>query len=316
MFRSRTVVCSLFAAAIAAFALPIVAMGAQGGAAAVESYFVGKEVVLKIDMPGSQKGVDLRFNKPVPMDWKEYGSRLKQFGTAIPKGNTSRVTSVVVKKDLIEFQLDGGGFGTFGDDTQTKVDSKTVEKTDYEKNLEQQISQTDDPDRKAQLQRDLDREQAKRQKQQASNDQAAQVASQLKAQQVAEKRTQGGSRFNLRWSGFIPPDQLNPETIMKLLATYVDFSAAQGNGAPPAAQDAPVTTASAAEGSSASPTAQLQRGMKMDDVNRLLGPGKQVSESVGDGGLKTQVYEYLTSDRKVDVTYVDGLVIRYNISPK
>jgi hypothetical protein len=251
------------------------------------------------------------------MDWKEYGSRVKQFGTAIPKGNTSRVTSVVVKKDMIEFQLDGGGFGTAGDDTQTKVDTKTIEKTDYEKNLEQQISETDDPDRKAQLQRDLDREQAKRQKQQAANDRAAQVASQIKAQQVSAKRSQGGSRFNLRWSGSIPPDQLNPDAIMKLLAEYVDFGSLQGGGAAPAAQDAAAAKpADSAGGSSASPTAQLQRGMKMDDVNRLLGPGKQVSESVGDGGLKTQVYEYLTSDRMVNVTYVDGLVIRYNISSK
>jgi hypothetical protein len=285
----------------------------------IESFFTGKEVVLKINMPGSQKGVDLRFNKPAPMDWKEYGSRVKQFGTAIPKGATSRVTSVVVKKDMIEFQLDGGGFGTFGDDTQTKVDSKVVEKTDYEKSLEDQISKTDDPDRKAQLQRDLDREQAKRQKQQAANDRTAQVASQMKAQKVADNRAGGGSRFNLRWSGSIPPDQLNPDAIMKLLAEYVDFSPIQGANAAPAAkadEAKQLDSAAAGGGDGGSPTSQLKRGMKIDEVNTLLGPGKQMSESVGDGGLKTQVYEYLTSDRKVDVTYVDGLVIRYTISSK
>lgn len=317
MSRSKMVVHSLLSAVVLALTLSIMAMGAEGNPASVQSYFVGREVVLKIDMPGSQKGVDLRFNKPAPMDWKEYGSRIKQFGTAIPKGNTSRVTSIVVKKDMIEFQLDGGGFGTAGDDAQTKVDAKTVEKTDYEKNLEQQISQTDDPDRKAQLQRDLDREQAKRQKQQAANDRAAQIASQIKSQQVADKRAQGGSRFNLRWSGSIPPDQLNPDAVMRLLAQYVDFGSSQGGSAAPAAQDSvPAMPADPAGSSSASPTAQLQRGMKMEDVNRLLGPGKQVSESVGDGGLKTQVYEYLTSDRKVDIIYVDGLVIRYTISSR
>jgi hypothetical protein len=32
----------------------------QSGASAVPSYFTGKQVILKIDMPGSQKGVDLR----------------------------------------------------------------------------------------------------------------------------------------------------------------------------------------------------------------------------------------------------------------
>jgi hypothetical protein len=54
--------------------------------------------------------------------------------------------------------------------------------------------------------------------------------------------------------------------------------------------------------------------MKMEEVTTLFGPGKQPSESVGDAGLKTQVYEYTTNDRRVEVTYVDGLVVRYSIS--
>jgi len=56
--------------------------------------------------------------------------------------------------------------------------------------------------------------------------------------------------------------------------------------------------------------------MKMEEVTTLLGPGRQLSESVGDGGLKTQVYEYLTSDRRVEVTYVEGLVVRFSIGSK
>jgi hypothetical protein len=65
-----------------------------------------------------------------------------------------------------------------------------------------------------------------------------------------------------------------------------------------------------------SPTAQLKRGMKIEEVTSLLGPGKQLSESVGDGGLKTQVFEYLTDDRRVEVTYVEGLVVRFSVSSK
>lgn len=48
----------------------------------------------------------------------------------------------------------------------------------------------------------------------------------MKAQQVADKRAQGGFRFNLRWSGSIPAEQLTPEAVMKLLADYVEFSGA------------------------------------------------------------------------------------------
>jgi hypothetical protein len=218
---------SRFAFFLAALALVSTPAVGQSGASAIQSYFTGKQVIVKIDMPGSQKGVDLRFNKPTPMDWKEYGSRIKQFGVAIHQGDVARVTAVVVKGDVIEFQLDGGGFGTFGDDTNTTVTAKPVEKSDYEKSLEKQIADTDDPDKKQQLQRDLDRERAHRERQDAVNQQQAQYASQVKAQTVAQNRTAGGSRFNLRWSGSIPPDQLTPEAVMQLLSEYVDFKGSQ-----------------------------------------------------------------------------------------
>jgi hypothetical protein len=310
MFRSTFVVATF------AFLLASVPAKAQD-AAAVQNYFNGKQVVLKIDMPGSQKGVDLRFNKPTPMDWKEYGSRMKQFGAAIHQGDVARVTSVVVKGDMIEFQLDGGGFGTFGDDTNTTVTAKPLDKSDYEKELERQIANTDDDDKRRSLQRDLDRERARRERQDAINQHQAQFASQQKAQVVAQNRLTGGSRFNLRWQGSIPADQLTPQAVMQRLSEYINFNAAQpGNAVAvsnPGAASAPADAAPA--GSSNVPaTAKLKRGMKMDEVTTLFGQGKLLSESVGDGGLKTQVMEYTTSDRRVDVTYVEGLVVRYSIT--
>jgi hypothetical protein len=270
--------------------------------------FVGKEVVVKIDMPGTQQGVDLRFNKDNPMNWKEYSNRLKTNGVAIRKGDTARVTGVVVKDDRIEFQLDGGGFGTFFDDSSSTVTPQTVDKSNYEKQLERDIANTTDDDQRRRLQRDLDRERARRQRQEDDNRAAAQVASQIKAQKVADQRLQGGSRFNLRWNGAIPPDQKNPEGVMKLLADYVSFDGAGQAGPPPPAMQN-------ASGNGAVPaTAQLKRGMKMEEVTNLFGQGKQVSESVSGDGLKTQVVEYVTGDRRVDVTYVEGLVVRYSIS--
>jgi len=47
-----------------------------------------------------------------------------------------------------------------------------------------------------------------------------------------------------------------------------------------------------------------------------LGQGRQLSESVRDHGLKTPVYEYLPGDRRVEVTYVEGLVVRFTISSR
>jgi hypothetical protein len=268
---------------------------------------VGQEVVLKMDMPGTQQGVDLRFDKDNPMNWKEYANRLKSNGASIRKGDSARVTSVVVKNDRIEFQLDGGGFGTFLDDSSTTVTPKTVDKSDYEKQLERDLSNTTDPDRRRQLQRDLDRERSRRERQESDNRAAAQIASQIKAEKVAGQRLQGGSRFNLRWAGAVPADQKNPDAVMKLLSEYVSFGGPQQAGPAPTAQNA-------AADASVPATAHLKRGMKMDEVSNLFGPGKQLSESVSGDGLKTQVVQYSTGDRSVQVTYVEGLVVRYSIS--
>ena len=138
----------------------------------------------------------------------------------------------------------------------------------------------------------------------------------MKAQQVADKRAQGGLRFNLRWSGSIPAEQLTPEAVMKLLADYVEFSGAvvPSSTSPAQSNAAPAATSNSTPAGSS--TAQLKRGMKMEEVTTLLGPGKQLSGSVGDAALKTQVFEYLSEDRRVEVTYVDGLVVRFSVSSK
>jgi hypothetical protein len=291
---------------------------AQSDAAALQSYFTGKEVLVKIDMPGTQKGIDLRYNKPTPMDWKEYASRIKEFGASIRKGDTARITAINVKKDMIEFQLDGGGFGTARDDSNTVVAAKHVDKSDYEKDLERQIANTDDPDRKRDLQRDLNRERSRRERINADNDRAAQVASQIKAQTVQANRNTGGSRFNLRWSGSIPSELLAPDAIVKLLADYIDFNAGQvnANANPAPGNSAAAPDAPAADAPAGSPTAQLKRGMTKNEVTTLFGNGKQLSESVGDAGLKTQVVEYLTPDRRVEITYVDSLLVRFSITSR
>ena len=87
---------SMFGIGLFAMAVTVGSWGAEN--VSIERYFPGKQVVVKIDMPGTQKGVDLHFNQATTMNWKEYSSRVKQFGPAIHKGDAARVTSVVVKK--------------------------------------------------------------------------------------------------------------------------------------------------------------------------------------------------------------------------
>jgi len=309
-------VCSVLLFSVAIAASPISAQ--NSGQAALQNYFVGKQVILQIDMPGTQQGVDLRMERDDPMDWKQYSGRLKQYGPALRSGDRATVTTLVVKKNLIEFQLDGGGFGTFWDDTRTTVAPYQVEKSGYEKQLERDLNNTTDPQRRRDLQRELDRERARRAREQRADDRAATIASQLKAEQVAEKRLRGGSRFNLRWNGSIPQEQLTPEAVMKLLDGYVDFGDLQAQKAilEPVAQNTADNAKGPASGAPSSPITQLKRGMQIGEVSEMLGLGRQLSQSTSEEGLKTQIFEYLPNDYRVEVTYVDGVVVRYSISSR
>jgi hypothetical protein len=296
------------------------ALAAQGsGQSALQSYFVGRQITLQIDMPGTAKGVDLRMDRDDPMDWKQYSSRLKEFGPAIRSGDRSTITTLVVKKNLIEFQLDGGGFGTFWDDDTTTVNPYHVDKSSYEKQLEREIRDTSDPQRKRDLQRELDRVRNQRNREQRADDRAAQIASQIKTQQVADKRIRGGSRFNLRWNGAIPQDQLTPDALMKMLEDYINFGNLQAEKPilqPTATNPATPSAPAAGAAASATPITQLKRGMQIGEVSDMMGLGRMVSQSTSEEGLKTQIFEYLPNDYRVAVTYVDGVVVRYSISSR
>jgi hypothetical protein len=284
----------------------------------LQNYFVGRQVRLEIDMPGTQQGVDLRMDRDDPMDWKSYSSRLKQFGPAIRSGDRSTITTIVVKKNLIEFQLDGGGFGTFWDDSSETVTPYHVEKSNYEKQLERDIRNESDPQRRRDMQRELDRVRNRRDREQAADNRAAMIASQLKAQQITDKRTRGGSRFNLRWAGAIPSDQLTPEAVIKLLDGYVDFGDVQAQKPilQATAQNTSAPASSAPAGGSSSPITQLKRGMQIGEISQMMGLGRRLSESTSEEGLKTQIFEYLPDDYRVEVTYVDGVVVRYSITSR
>lgn len=272
----------------------------QAGEADLRRAFLGKQILLKIDMPGSHHGVDLNLDRDDPMDWKQYSQRIKNFGVSIPRDRTATVTAIVVKKDLIEFQLDGGGFGTFGDDTSTTV-STYVPKSRYENDLERDLRRETDPNRRRRIQADLDRERSRRYREERIARQQAEAASAMKRQEVMDKRMRGGSRFNLR--RVVSVMDVMPEQLADWLREYADLGLRMSNTSPrpmPPAQSAPRNDGPA-----------LRRGMAIEEVTQKLGNGKLLSENVGADGILTQQWEFVTPDQVFNVTAVEGMVVKY-----
>ena len=190
----------------------------------LRSFFEGKTVTLKLEMPGAQEGVDVYPGAAQAIDFPKHAGRLKRFGTAYRTGDQVMVTKVKVKDDLIEFQLGGGGYGTFGDDASPYVGVPLTPKTEREKNLERDVERATDPAQRRRVREKLDALRRDRQREDVRNQVEAAQAQQLKEANIRQRRAEGGSRFNIRYKPVVPGEAVTPEAVMRALEQYVDFS--------------------------------------------------------------------------------------------
>jgi hypothetical protein len=188
----------------AAGAIVTAAPAARAQEGTLEGAFEGKQVVVLIDMPGSQQGVDLYPDRPNSLDANNYGKRMKSFPVALRVGDSAMVTKVKVNGKRIEFQLGGGGFGTAGDNTDTAVHFTPAAPSQREKDLQDQINNTDDSDQKRYLQRQLEDLVRQRERDDRRNKQIAIDDAARREQQVTANRMTGGSRFNLNYNDKVP----------------------------------------------------------------------------------------------------------------
>jgi hypothetical protein len=282
---------------VAALAAPAAAQS-EG---ALKSYFEGKRVTLRMDMPGTAGGVDVRADAATPIDYKEYGNALKMYGTAIRSGDTVIVTMVKLKKDLIEFQLAGGGFGTFFDDTSTSSNLRLVDKSDREKQLERRIRDEDDRQRRREMQRDLDELRDRRERENRRIMVERERIEEQKRLRVADERLRGGSRFNLRYKGNVPSG-MRPEDVMAALSEYVDFRNAETRPAEaPAGARGDITL--------------LRKGMLRADAEREFGKAVESSER-RDGGITVATLVFRVGEQRVSADFVEDVLVRYTISSK
>ena len=269
--------------------------------ASLKSFFEGRRVTLKIDMPGTSDGVDVEADARQPIDYPKYRDNLKRYGTALGAGESATVTLVKMKKDLIEFQLGGGGFGTFGDDTSTSVNMPDVKKSEREKELERLVKDEDDRDRRRRLERELDELRDRRERENRRIAIERERAEDQKRERIAERRLRGGSRFNLRYDGHVP-DGLRPEEEMAVLNDYVDF----GSLAPHATLD---------ELPPPGDITMLRKGMTRLDAERTFGRPETTSTRT-DGGFAVTTLVFVVADQRVSADFVEDVLVRYTITSK
>jgi hypothetical protein len=267
----------------------------------LRAFFEGRTIRVKIEMPGTEDGVDVYPGTAQPIDFPKHATRLKRAGAALRRGDEVLVTKVKVKKDLVEFQLGGGGYGTFGDDDSPNIYVPSASKTEREKNLEKDLEKTTDPAQRRRMREELDALKRDRQREDARNHAEAAQAQQVKQANIRQRRAEGGSRFNVRYKPVVPPDALTPDGVMRALAEYVDFSPLVGERAP--------QPGLRAEGRPDG----LRKGLTVEEVDALLGRPEAIAQRT-EGTLKVSTSTYRTRDRAVTTEFVEGVLIRFTIT--
>jgi hypothetical protein len=281
---------------LAALARPALAQSEEQ----LRAFFEGKNVVVRIEMPGTEDGVDVYPGAVQPIVFPDLAKRLKQYGTALHRGDQALVTKVKVKKDLIEFQLGGGGYGTFGDDASPHINVASAPKTARERDLEKDLEHTTDPAERRRLHEQIDRMRRDRQREDTRNQARVAEARQIKEANIRQRRAEGGSRFNLRYKPAVPAEALTPAGVMAALAEYVDFAPAPGG---PSGPSVPM----------AEQPDDLRKGLTVEEVDAMLGRPDAINQR-REGTLNVSMSTYRIPGRTVMAEFVEGVLIRFTIT--
>lgn len=304
--------------------------------AALRAAFEGKQVTVKVDMPATSKGIDVYPQDQMPVNWREVANRMKEFGTALKPGQQVMITKVVVKKDShIEFQLGGGGWGTFGDfmNSSSSVSATTESESSEEKELKARIKQAQGPTERKRLEKELANVRSARERENSKAKAEAAQANEAREANLRVKRAESGSRFNIRYKNGIPPYYLTPEGVAEALAQYLEIPGvkvgtggdkAAGSASTPAganalttssAQATPAPAAATPAAGSAQAVLSLKKGLTLAEVEALLGPAHSANE-VKEGAMTVMKRVYKADGKKIATSFVGGVLIDFTISPE
>lgn len=287
---------TLIAAGLLALVVSARSAAAQNEAA-LRAAFEGKTVALRIEMPATSEGIDVYPLDTNPVNFHQVAQRLKDNGTAIRIGQHVMVTKIVVKGDShIEFQLGGGGYGTFGDMVSNGSigGPAQVGETKEEKALRESIKRTSDRDERKRLERELDRLRSTRARENARAAAEIQQANMARESLIRARRVESGSRFNIRYRGGIPRDGLTADAVMQALAAYVEFS------------NAPASAGS---------ISALRKGQTVQQVEALLGPAVTATE-VKEGSMTITKRTYRRDGMHILASFASGVLVDFAITPQ
>jgi hypothetical protein len=274
--------------------------------AVLKQRFEGTSVFLKIDMPGSQQGVNIYPTSQSPVDFGAVAQGIKRYGIGVHEGESIMISKIRVKDKVMEVHLGGGGFGTFTD-RLTAPDAGPIltmtSKSRREKDLEDELRYATDFGRRRYLQRELDDLRRDRNRDDAWR--TTTNAQRQREQNVIdrEQRAQSGSRFNIRYDAGFPEGSLTPEGLMATLAKYVDFSNENSSTKP------------AAPSSSNSPITAIRKGFTIAQVEQIVGPAT-TADSKRDGSMDVMERRYSAEGQRITAKFVGGILVDYSIAPQ
>lgn len=259
----------------------------------------GKYVSVKVDMPASHKGIDLRFDHEQPFNVSENASRIREFDVAIREGDRVQVTQVKLKDDMIEFHLAGGGFNWSSDKTTQSFSSTS--KSSRESDLEKRIKNETDRQRKREMQEELDDLRRQRERRDDRRRREVEEYNREASERDRQKSLRSGSRFNLRFKKNVPPGALTGDGVLDYLARWVDASGAPARGA---------GTKPSGQGDD---LGWLRKGLHRDEVEKRLGRPRSQSTCRGsDPDLDCQILTY-EADGDVEVTFIEDVLVKFTV---
>ncbi len=201
-----------------------VVIGQDDGEQRIRKSLEGRVVLVKMDLPAIDAGVDLILNDTeVSYDAANYDKLVKNYGVSIKKGSRARITSVRVSPRGLEIDLDGGGLP--GPDWMVGnlklKEPSPAAKSDHEIEIERQSQSETNPAMINYLHGEIDYERQRRLEQDERNRDAYNRFDRLRKQYVEQNRKSWGSKVVIVVRS--TKESITMRDMVKSLAKYVEL---------------------------------------------------------------------------------------------